>query len=1777
MENNRNYRVRTSIDDKELNVPLDQDIDYLEVLSLKLRTKDLYRRHNSSYGVLMGRVLANDAFGIPNAKVSVFIPLDDNDALRTEITKLYPYSSVVDTDGNGVRYNLLTEYSDAACHQDVGTFPTKRKVLDNDSVLYVYDKYCKFMTTTNEAGDYMIYGVPIGLQQVHVDLDLSDIGVLSQTPRDMMYKGYNKNEFESPSQFKHSTNLGSLPQIISQDKGVQIYPFFGDSTQNEIAISRCDVHITYKFEPTCIFMGSVVTDSPKNMMSNRCRPNRSAGYQRNLSTGSGTIEMIRKTPGGYVEEYQIQGNQLINGDGVWCYQIPMNLDYVGTDEYGNIVPTDNPSTGIPTRTRARFRVSVTENGGEVSTKHKAKSLVPHILDFKVNKNNRRPSDVHEADLEESFRFGSATPDSQFRDLYWNKVYTVKSYVPRVQTSTSATYDKFIGLKKTNEDTGTNPLPYNNVRGRTPFTYILLCVILTIVIDFITEINSKLIFPINQIISVLNKVFNLSYISCMQMSMLNDDKYVYAPGCLGKGFTKLQNESKGKVVKRNKKQVYDAMQNGLAEDYDVINLDFSNDWLNGCIYQPAFHYKGTQKWKIFGIPFTHTSKKRFCSCDTYLDRVKLYESCSLSYKKSDITSLGKSNSYDHASDYINLKTGVIKEFVNRDDLKIYYYTPGIIREGSYYVLYSTDIVLLGALNECDMDGIPQFFKYLPPTTANVPEISPGFDDSDEVLEVPGMDWGSGAGNGSGGLGTVLLPNHGRMDNGSGTGSNQNGFFTNIECGTVHTMAKSCVNAERLCELGVSQETIMEETVVDENDSPIDLVINATGTITSKDIFGHEARAMFATMNQNKLNGTEIDKRFGGYKKYKFDYLYPNGFNGALKDTIKKYGYTQANDLKDDDYLKFRFGSEVYPFYKDENGWYKFPLYNNSFYFYFGLNNGKTAIDVFNEEYFGDCSKKDVHPYEIKVTSHPYSECPNDGVNALGWIDVDCSEIQKPFYCQISKGKDIWEFIDSYEPSVKVTFDYAVGNGVFDIKMVDANGIAEKTRITVENQKLELDLKVKSLGFNYKGDESANDVKEEEKGSLVTEKIIVYGDECNFTVTRIDRNKTTVEYILKTEPDGYIIKTTFETNDENFADCDETTLLGKQIKMSFVKPMTMKIFLVRMCKEDESAYKSELGATINNGKDMVAFVNDMPYEFINADSDIQDFEKIDLGRLLNPSRAEGAYYKFPTSADDDAWETYIEFGQDSDRNNEIVEYKISTMCRMAESIFDSESGNYPNMMVLGGSDPIVLSAGVDLSTLTSDDEKYDHYYVNKSNYANADESMPLVIDKKVNPLIKGSSKDNGYYYFGAFSMNGTGSKTIPNGISYVQPQLETIELPIHTSILKYHKVPYIDNRITISGTINSSCRYGGLKQINNLQFENVTISNGTPLYYYDKKDSENGNLKYRVAVDSDETKCVEWSYEDADVQHHDSYIGGDGYVRRYYEVNFCDEDLYRLEDGSVLSELKVSSGNTISGAVSSQGFYDKMNNQTSFDFDVTNCSLELNFYEDEDDNNVLRASVEPGVTVSVTLPYNQPSIIMQPKDNCWFTYDKNGLTDQDQNNWCFYFRDSMTPFDKVKKPNVTSGTSSMAFKPQKDTETGASWQYKDGYFAIGNEIVPSTRIDCKVKMEFNIYDFTKSVNYVEIGKQNGNLIFNDRYSILDFRDIVYQYDNNTVTIKNAVKTVFEDSKLASVWLYDNNDKKIVNSVSFTESADGYSIASVNPGYDVVVVSDYGIAYRLKRQNE
>ena len=68
------YRIRTQVGvDKSVNVLLEQDFESLEILSLKILQSQIYNRQCSDYGLVVGRVTANNGFGLPNVKVSIFI------------------------------------------------------------------------------------------------------------------------------------------------------------------------------------------------------------------------------------------------------------------------------------------------------------------------------------------------------------------------------------------------------------------------------------------------------------------------------------------------------------------------------------------------------------------------------------------------------------------------------------------------------------------------------------------------------------------------------------------------------------------------------------------------------------------------------------------------------------------------------------------------------------------------------------------------------------------------------------------------------------------------------------------------------------------------------------------------------------------------------------------------------------------------------------------------------------------------------------------------------------------------------------------------------------------------------------------------------------------------------------------------------------------------------------------------------------------------------------------------------------------------------------------------------------------------------------------------------------------------------------------------------------------------------------------------------------------------------------------------------------------------
>ena len=486
----KSFRVRTDVrrsgeKDKNVTFELNQDFDLLEILSLSLTQQDVYTRMCADFGVVVGRVITNGGFGIPNAKVSIFIPLTDEDEENGVIKQLYPFKEPFDVNENGQRYNLLSSEPNFDCHVSVGSFPTLNDVLNKQDVKYVYDKYYKYTVKTNESGDFMIYGVPVGDHTIIMDVDVSDIGCFSLLPEDFKIKGFPDSDFDG-AKFKTDQVIDSLPQILSQQKSIDVRPFWGDEEFCRAAITRVDFDLSvngFKLEPNAVFMGSTASDTDKDSVNRNCRPKAAMGELCSLISKPGIIDCIRYTPffkndpnaypahtnGGWgaplggevpiLERFYLpNGGRVIDDTGSFLVHIPMNMDYMTTNEFGEMVLSEDPSVGVPTRARCRFRIRPEQATGGARQRRIGSYLVPNIREFTqdIDPNGDEQGDwpgIDPSTYAFSVEYSDYNPWAQrnlmpgakdvFYDMTFNRVYTYSQFHDHIKHGGRR---QFVGIK-----------------------------------------------------------------------------------------------------------------------------------------------------------------------------------------------------------------------------------------------------------------------------------------------------------------------------------------------------------------------------------------------------------------------------------------------------------------------------------------------------------------------------------------------------------------------------------------------------------------------------------------------------------------------------------------------------------------------------------------------------------------------------------------------------------------------------------------------------------------------------------------------------------------------------------------------------------------------------------------------------------------------------------------------------------------------------------------------------------------------------------------------------------------------------------------------------------------------------------------------------------------------------------------------------------------------------------------------------------------------------------
>lgn len=493
----QSHRISTNIgEDQLVTVELKQDYDLLEILSLKFSQQDAYTSLCSDYGVVCGRISVNNGLGIPNARVSIFVPQKEIHINDPVISLLYPYTSETDKDENGYRYNLLPSRQQHSGQEATGTFPDQIDILTREEYLEVYEHYYSYTVKTNSSGDFMIWGVPLGYQKIHVDVDLSDIGCFSLRPDDFIRQGMGVDKFQNSYKFKASNDLSALPQIVSFDKNIEVYPFWGNVELCDIGITRTDFDLSekgIKVEPKAYFLGSIFSDQGNNAVNKNCTPTNKMGDKCSLISEPAQIEVLRFTSQKddnnrpILEVYEL--NEDVEDDGAFVLPVPMNMDYMYTDEFGENVITNDPNRGVPTSGCYRFRISIKNQSlGRVRTV--GSYLVPNIREYTNDVEKSYAWSTNWADYPSSalndeiiFRNeqGSYKPNDYFYKFNYNKVYGVSSFMGSYFSSGGIGRNTYLGIKeispKTEDDCENSVVTPPVNFGIQKFTFAILIAII----------------------------------------------------------------------------------------------------------------------------------------------------------------------------------------------------------------------------------------------------------------------------------------------------------------------------------------------------------------------------------------------------------------------------------------------------------------------------------------------------------------------------------------------------------------------------------------------------------------------------------------------------------------------------------------------------------------------------------------------------------------------------------------------------------------------------------------------------------------------------------------------------------------------------------------------------------------------------------------------------------------------------------------------------------------------------------------------------------------------------------------------------------------------------------------------------------------------------------------------------------------------------------------------------------------------------------------------------
>ena len=332
---------------------------------------------------------------------------------------------------------------------------------------------------------------------------------------------------------------------------------------------------------------------------------------------------------------------------------------------------------------------------------------------------------------------------------------------------------------------------------------------------------------------------------------------------------------------------------------------------------------------------------------------------------------------NSDDWELITEGYIKKF----DGELYYSS---YAKTNNIKLFATDIVSLGAITDCDWEGIPKIYEAFIDTTYQRPPLSPDMSDVyPGTVDVSGFDDG------------------GVFDD--------NALIANVNCLGIFTGSQQCNNIKRICELGFGLDENRMGEGLNPNGPPGPPV---DSKMTNQDIDNSFIRGAFAYANGLPLSN-----------------------NGTIPLVLIDSGSESSSggfsNYLNTEYRAFR------GYITSKKVW----QYQNSFYFYFGLIPGFSAIQNMERKYFAPCEReKDVDFFCVatEVIIDDDSDVPTGAitVEAVGGIAPYTYSWTGPTFVINGVSTNFPQNPDPTSPTI--TDLYA---GTYYVKIID--GIGRKT--------------------------------------------------------------------------------------------------------------------------------------------------------------------------------------------------------------------------------------------------------------------------------------------------------------------------------------------------------------------------------------------------------------------------------------------------------------------------------------------------------------------------------------------------------------------------------------------------------------------------------------------------------------------------------------------------------------------------------------------------------------